>query len=208
MTFSISLVIIIITCLISYTALQNYNQLEKLSLQPYMVKHYKQYYRFITSGFVHADFQHLLFNMLTLWFFGRFIEDVFTNLFHNKLVYVLYYVLGIIAANIPSYIKNRNNSNYSSLGASGAISAIVFTAIIVNPWADIYLFFALKMPAVLYGVLFLGISAYMSRKGGGNINHDAHLWGALFGIVFPLIFHPELGTDFIYQMTHRSQFVR
>ncbi|HEY9257198.1 rhomboid family intramembrane serine protease [Chitinophaga sp.] len=208
MTFSISLVIIIITCLISYTALQNYEQLEKLSLQPYMVNRYKQYYRFITSGFVHADFQHLLFNMLTLWFFGRFIEDVFTSLFHNKLVYILYYVLGIIVANIPSYIKNRNNSNYSSLGASGAISAIVFTAIIVNPWADIYLFFALKMPAVVYGILFLGISAYMSRKGGGNINHDAHLWGALFGIVFPLIFHPELGTDFIYMITHRAQFVR
>jgi membrane associated rhomboid family serine protease len=206
MTFSISLVIIIITCLISYTALQNYDQLDKLSLQPYMVKRYKQYYRFITSGFVHADFQHLLFNMLTLWFFGRFIEQVFTSLFQNKLVYVLYYILGIIVANIPSYIKNRNNSNYSSLGASGAISAIVFTAIIVNPWASIYLFFALKIPAVIYGVLFLGISAYMSRKGGGNINHDAHLWGALFGIVFPLLFHPELGTNFIYMLMHRAQF--
>ncbi|MGO4294888.1 rhomboid family intramembrane serine protease [Chitinophaga sp. RAB17] len=208
MTFSISLVIIIITCLISYTALQNYDQLNKLSLQPYMVNRYRQYYRFVTSGFVHADFQHLLFNMLTLWFFGRFIEDVFTSLFHNKLVYVLYYILGIVVANIPSYIKNRNNSDYSSLGASGAISAIVFTAIIVNPWASIYLFFALKMPAVVYGVLFLGISAYMSRKGGGNINHDAHLWGALFGVVFPLLFHPELGTDFIYMLMHRSQFVR
>jgi membrane associated rhomboid family serine protease len=206
MTFSISLVIIIITCLISYTALQNYDQLDKLSLQPYMVKRYKQYYRFITSGFVHADFQHLLFNMLTLWFFGRFIEQVFTSLFQNKVVYVLYYILGIIVANIPSYIKNRNNSNYSSLGASGAISAIVFTAIIVNPWASIYLFFALKIPAVIYGVLFLGISAYMSRKGGGNINHDAHLWGALFGIVFPLLFHPELGTNFIYMLMHRAQF--
>lgn len=207
MTFSISIIIIIITCLISYSALQNYDQLSKLALQPYMVKHYKQYYRFITSGFVHADFGHLLFNMLTLYFFGRFIEDVFMQLFHNKLVYIIYYVLGIIVANIPSYIKNRNNSNYSSLGASGAISAIVFTAIIVNPWASIYLFFAIKMPAVIYGVLFLGISAYMSRKGGGNINHDAHLWGAVFGIIFPLLFHPELGTNFIYMITHRSLFV-
>ncbi|MBS0029752.1 rhomboid family intramembrane serine protease [Chitinophaga sp. 22321] len=206
MTFSISLIIIIITCVISYMALQNYDQLDKLSLQPYMVSRYNQYYRFVTSGFVHADYQHLLFNMLTLWFFGRFIEDVFTSLFQNKLVYVAYYILGIIVANIPSYIKNRNNSNYSSLGASGAISAIVFTAILVNPWASIYLFFALKLPAVIYGVLFLAISAYLSRKGGGNINHDAHLWGALFGIVFPLIFHPQLGTDFIYMLTHRSQF--
>ena len=207
MTFSISIIIIIITCLVSYTALQNYDQLSKLALQPYMVKHYKQYYRFITSGFVHADIGHLLFNMLTLYFFGRFIEDVFMQLFHNKLMYVIHYVLGIIVANIPSYIKHRNNSNYSSLGASGAISAIVFTAIIVNPWASIYLFFAIKMPAVVYGVLFLGISAYLSRKGGGNINHDAHLWGAIFGIIFPLLFHPVLGTHFIYMITHRSLFV-
>lgn len=208
MTLSISLVIIIITCLISYTALQNYDQLDKLSLQPYMVKRYNQYYRFITSGFVHADFQHLLFNMLTLYFFGGFIERVFAQLFQNKLVYVGYYLLGIIVANIPSYIKHRDNSYYSSLGASGAISAIVFTAILVNPWASIYLFFALKLPAVVYGVLFLGISAYMGRKGGGNINHDAHLWGALFGLIFPLIFHPELGTNFLYMIMHRSQFVQ
>ncbi|NLR58106.1 rhomboid family intramembrane serine protease [Chitinophaga polysaccharea] len=208
MTLSISLVIIIITCLISYTALQNYDQLDKLSLQPYLVKRYNQYYRFITSGFVHADFQHLLFNMLTLYFFGGFIERVFAQLFHNKLVYVGYYLLGIIVANIPSYIKHRDNSYYSSLGASGAISAIVFTAILVNPWASIYLFFALKLPAVVYGVLFLGISAYMGRKGGGNINHDAHLWGALFGLIFPLIFHPELGTNFLYMIMHRSQFVQ
>jgi membrane associated rhomboid family serine protease len=207
MTLSISIIIIIITCLISYSALQNYDQLNKLSMQPYMVKHYKQYYRFITSGFVHADYQHLLFNMLTLYFFGSFIEQVFTQLFQNKLVYILYYILGIIVSDIPSFIKHRDNERYSSLGASGAISAIVFTAIMVNPWASIYLFFALKIPAVIYGVLFLGISAYMSRKGGGNINHDAHLWGALFGIVFPLLFHPELGTSFIYQLTHRSLFV-
>ncbi len=206
MTFSISLVIIIITCLVSYTALQNYDQLDKMSLQPYMVKHHKQYYRFITSGFVHADFQHLLFNMITLYFFGRSIEAVFMQLFQSKLVFIIYYLLGIIVANIPSYVKHRNDSHYSSLGASGAISAIVFTAIIVSPWSTIYVFF-FPVPAILYGVLFLGISAYMSRKGGGNINHDAHMWGALFGIIFPLLVRPELGQAFMYMLTHRSQFV-
>lgn len=206
MTFSISLVIIIITCLVSYTALQNYDQLNKMSLQPYMVKHYKQYYRFITSGFVHADFQHLLFNMITLYFFGRSIEAVFMQLFQSKLVFIIYYLLGIIVANIPSFIKHQNDSHYSSLGASGAISAIVFTAIIVSPWSTIYVFF-FPMPAILYGVLFLGISAYMSRKGGGNINHDAHMWGALFGLIFPLLVRPELGKAFMYMLTHRSEFV-
>jgi len=200
MMFSISLVIIIVTCLVSYTALKNYDQLDKMSLQPYMVKNYRQYYRFITSGFVHADFQHLIFNMLTLFFFGPAIERLFMQLFQSKVVYILYYLLGIIVANIPSYIKHRNNSSYSSLGASGAISAVVFTAIMVDPWNTIYLFF-IPIPAVIYGVLFLALSAYMSRKGGDNINHDAHMWGALFGIVFPLIFHPELGTYFLQMLT-------
>ncbi len=199
MMFSISLVIIIVTCLVSYTALKNYDQLDKMSLQPYMVKNYRQYYRFITSGFVHADFQHLIFNMLTLFFFGPAIERLFMQLFQSKVVYILYYLLGIIVANIPSYIKHRNNSNYSSLGASGAISAVVFTAIMIDPWNTIYFFF-IPIPAVIYGVLFLALSAYMSRKGGDNINHDAHMWGALFGIVFPLIFHPELGTYFLHML--------
>ncbi|MET3878276.1 MULTISPECIES: rhomboid family intramembrane serine protease [Chitinophaga] len=201
MMFSISLVIIIVTCLVSYTALKNYDQLDKMSLQPYMVKNYRQYYRFITSGFVHADFQHLIFNMLTLFFFGPAIENLFMQLFQSKVVYILYYLLGIIVANIPSYIKHRNNSSYSSLGASGAISAVVFTAIMVDPWNTIYLFF-IPIPAVIYGVLFLALSAYMSRKGGDNINHDAHMWGALFGIVFPLVFHPELGTYFLNMLMH------
>ncbi|MEC5144440.1 rhomboid family intramembrane serine protease [Chitinophaga sp. 212800010-3] len=204
MTLSISLIIIIITCLISYTALSNESQLDKLSLQPYMVSRYNQYYRFVTSGFVHADFQHLLFNMLTLYFFGSFIEEVFVGLFGNKLVYVIYYLLGIVVANLPSYFKHRNDSYYSSLGASGAISAIVFTSILISPWSSIYLFFALRLPAVIYGLLFLAISAYLSRRGGGNINHDAHLWGALYGLVFPLVFHPELGTRFVYMLTHRG----
>ncbi|MCW3465468.1 rhomboid family intramembrane serine protease [Chitinophaga nivalis] len=204
---SISLIIIIITCLVSYTALNNYDQLDKMSMQPYMVKEYKQYYRFITSGFIHADYQHLIFNMLTLYFFGSFIESVFAQLFQNKLVYVIYYILGIIISDIPSYIKHRNNQYYSSVGASGAISAIVFTAILVNPWAPIYLFFAIKIPAVVYGVLFLALSAYMSKKGGGNVNHDAHLWGALFGLVFPLVFHPELGSFFINQILHRQMYM-
>lgn len=202
-SLSISLIIIIFTCLVSISAFSNQDQLYKLSLQPYMVKRYNQYYRFFTSGFVHADYGHLIFNMLTLYFFGSFVEQVFIYLFNSKALYIGYYVLGIIVANLPSYFKHRNNPDYVSLGASGAISAIVFTSILVQPWATISVFFALPLPAVVYGALFLIISAYLSRKGGGNINHDAHLWGALFGLIFPLIFQPELGTEFLFKLTHR-----
>ncbi|RFS19147.1 rhomboid family intramembrane serine protease [Chitinophaga silvatica] len=202
MSLSISIIIIIFTCLVSIPAFSNHNQLYKLSLQPYLVKNNREYYRFLTSGFVHADYGHLFFNMLTLYFFGDVAEGFFLMYFNSKFLYILYYVLAIIVANMPSFFKHRNDPNYISLGASGAISAIVFTAILLHPWATISLFFAIRMPAVLYGVLFLVISAYLSRKGGGNINHDAHLWGAVFGIVFPLIFHPDLASDFIYQITH------
>lgn len=203
MTITISLIIIIITALISFMAFQNNDQLEKLMMRPYMVTHYHQYYRFITSGFVHADTPHLIFNMLTLWFFGEFIEGVFEQLFQNKLVYVAYYILGIIVADIPSYIKNRNNQYYASLGASGAISGVVFTSILIAPWQKIYVFAAIPLPAVIYGVLFLAGSAYMSRKGGSNVDHSAHFWGAIYGFVFPLVFHPELGTYFIQTLLHR-----
>ncbi|MBC9910308.1 rhomboid family intramembrane serine protease [Chitinophaga varians] len=200
---SVSIIIIIVTCLISYTALNNYDQLDKLSMQPYMVKNHNEYYRFITSGFVHADYSHLIFNMLTLFFFGPYVEDVFMALFGLKLMYPVYYLLGIIVSDIPSYLKHRNNSYYASLGASGAISAVLFTFILVEPWTSIGVFFFIKMPAVLYGVLFLFLSAYLSRKGGSNINHDAHFWGALFGIVFPLAFHPELGARFVQLLLSR-----
>lgn len=202
---SVSIIIIIVTCLISYTALNNYDQLDKLSMQPYMVKNHNEYYRFITSGFVHADYSHLIFNMLTLFFFGPYVEDVFMALFGLKLMYPVYYLLGVIVSDIPSYLKHRNNSYYASLGASGAISAVLFTFILVEPWTQIGVFFFIKMPAVLYGVLFLVLSAYLSRKGGSNVNHDAHFWGALFGIVFPLVFHPELGARFAQLLLHRLQ---
>ncbi|HVI43783.1 MAG TPA: rhomboid family intramembrane serine protease [Chitinophaga sp.] len=200
---STSIIIIIITSLISYTALNNYDQLDKLSMQPYMVSRHNQYYRFITSGFVHGDMQHLLFNMLTLLFFGEYVENVFQFLFGSKLVFPLYYILGIIVADIPSFLRHRNNQYYSSIGASGAISAVLFTFIMVEPWTTIRIFFVLPVPAIIYGVLFLAISAYMSRKGGSNVDHSAHLWGAIFGIVFPLVFHPEIGTFFIGKLLHR-----
>ncbi|MBC9933536.1 rhomboid family intramembrane serine protease [Chitinophaga qingshengii] len=197
---SISIIIIIVTCLISYTALNNYDQLDKLTMQPYMVKNHREYYRFITSGFVHADYSHLIFNMLTLFFFGPHVESIFVELFGLKLIYPLYYLLGIIVSDIPSYIKHRNSSHYASLGASGAISAVLFTFILMHPWASIGVFFVIKMPAVIYGVLFLFLSAYLSRKGGDNINHDAHFWGAVFGFLAPLLFMPELWRGFLYQI--------
>jgi membrane associated rhomboid family serine protease len=173
-----------------------------------MVKEHNQYYRFITGGLVHADYMHLGFNMLTLWFFGRNIEIIFQQLFGNKIYFLLFYVLALIVSDIPSYIRHRNNYSYRSIGASGAVSAVVFAAILFQPWATI-LVFVIPMWAILYGVLFLGYSVYMSRRGGDGINHDAHFWGAIFGVLFPLVLKWDVVVPvFMYQITHFPGFGR
>ena len=197
---SLSLIIIIITCVISIMSFNRPGEIDKLSMWPYMVKEHKQYYRFITAGLVHADYMHLGFNMLTMWFFGKYIEMIFQDLFGSKIYFLVFYVLALIVSDIPSYFRHRNNYSYRSIGASGAVSAVVFAFILFQPWAKIVVF-VIPMPAILYGVLFLGYSVYMSRRGGDGINHDAHFWGAVFGIVFPLVIRPELAGYFIQQIS-------
>lgn len=197
---SLSLIIIIITCVISIMSFNRPGEIDKLSLWPYMVKEHKQYYRFITAGLVHADYMHLGFNMLTMWFFGKYIEMIFQDLFGSRLYFLVFYVLALIISDVPSYIRHRNNYGFRSIGASGAVSAVVFAFILFQPWAKIVVF-VIPMPAILYGVLFLGYSVYMSRRGGDGINHDAHFWGAVFGVVFPLVIRPELAGYFIQQIS-------
>lgn len=198
MTMTITLAIIIITCLISFTTFNRPEQMDKLSFWPYYVRERKQYYRFLTSGFLHADYMHLFFNMLTLWFFGRTIEAAFVIIFGGKLHFILLYVLGLVLPDISTYFKYKDTYGYRSIGASGAVSAILFSAILLSPWSWIGVFF-IPVPAIVYGVLFLAYSVYMSKRGGDGINHDAHFWGAVLGIVYPLIFKPELGKLFLQQ---------
>jgi len=197
---TLSLVIIVVTCIISITAFSRPGEIDKLSMWPYMVKEHNQYYRFITAGLVHADYMHLGFNMLTMWFFGKYIEIMFQQVFGGKLYFLLFYVLALVISDIPSYIRHRNNYSYRSIGASGAVSAVVFAFILFQPWAKIIVF-VIPMPAILYGVLFLGYSVYMSRRGGDGINHDAHFWGAVFGVVFPLALKPQLAGYFMEQIS-------
>jgi len=197
MGMTISIALILINCIISFTSFGNEKRLGELSMWPYMVKQKNQYYRFITSGFVHTDIQHLLFNMITLYFFGRVIEDAFDYLFNSKIYYLLFYFLALIMSDVRTYFKHKDNYYYQAIGASGAISAIVFCYILLDPWGTIGVFF-IPMPAVIYGALYLGFTIYMARRSEQtHVSHDAHLWGAVFGLVFPLLFHPDLGLRFI-----------
>jgi len=201
-SFPITLVLIAINCIVSFTAFSNRNLLGKLIFHPPAIAQHNQWYRFITSGFIHQDGNHLLFNMLTLFFFGQTLEPGFNDLGLGPVLYLTFYLLAIIASELPTYFKHKNNSNYYSLGASGAVSAVVFALVLFKPWDMIYLQFFIPIPFVLYAVGYLAYSAYMDKKGNDNIGHSAHFWGAVFGIVFMLITYPKAFGIFIREITH------
>lgn len=192
--------IIAATCAVSFMAFRRPKLGHDLVLWPPAITGKQQYWRLLTSGFLHADMQHLLFNMLTLFFFGRLMEQFFAY-YLGAGGYVLFYLGGIVVANVPSYLRHRNDVNYASLGASGAVSAVLFAFILLKPWALIFVFF-LPLPAIVYAVLYVGYSIYMDRRGGDHINHSAHLWGALYGIVFTVATQPQVVAAFVGQIAN------
>lgn len=187
--------IIIITVLVSIAAWQSRPLFERLIFWSPAIRR-GQIDRFITHGFIHADAMHLLFNMFTLYFFGRIIERFYISKF-GSLGFVSFYVLAIIAAIIPTFLKHKNNPNYASLGASGAVSAVLFAFILFAPWQTIYLFAVVPIPAILFAVAYTAYSIYADRRGTGNTNHSAHLYGAIFGVVATLAIEPQLIGHFI-----------
>jgi membrane associated rhomboid family serine protease len=198
----ITLAIIIITVICSIIGFSNSQLINQLIFSPYAVTEQNQWYRFVTSGFIHADLNHLGFNMLTLYFFGKNWESFYIDyLGVSPIIYVVFYLLALIVSQIPSFLKNSKNYHYSSLGASGAVSAIVFSGILVMPWNTLYIFI-LPVPAIVYAIGFLFYSVYMGKKGIDNINHDAHFWGAIFGVVFSFIIKQEVISIFLFELVH------
>jgi len=211
--YPITIGLIAANVIFSLIGFSNAALVDKTIMWPYRVSREKQYFRFITSGFLHADFMHLFFNMFTLFFFGRNIEYIFKmGGLGGQLAYLTLYVLGLIVSDIPSYIKHRNHYQYRSLGASGAVSAVVFAFIVFSPWSSIYLYGAVKISAAVYAILYLIYCIYMSRKDADHINHDAHLWGSVFGIVFTVILiaalQPSLFSIILEELKHPSLFGR
>ncbi|AQG82169.1 rhomboid family intramembrane serine protease [Spirosoma montaniterrae] len=201
---NITLVIILVTVGVSLAAWNNPALMSRWIMNPYQVMNRGQYYRLLTSGFLHADWGHLLFNMLSLYFFGGFIEQVFAYLFggNGGLYLIGFYLVGIVVSDIPTLLKHRNNPSYNSLGASGGVSAILFAAILFRPLTPIYLFFIpIGIPGFIFGALYLAYSYYEARRGYGNVNHDAHFYGAVFGVLFMIVVYPEVVPQFFDQVS-------
>jgi membrane associated rhomboid family serine protease len=209
----VTIALIILNVVISIIALNNREWMSKALMWPYGVKRYKQFYRFISSGFIHADYVHLFFNMFTLFFFGRSIEYYFSALgLGGTVSYLLLYFLALVLSDLPTYFRHRDDYHYHSLGASGAVSAVVFATVLFDPWASIYIYGAIKLSALLYAVLYIIYCVVMAKKQSDNINHDAHLWGALFGIGFTVALiaamQPQLFEYILGQLKNPSLFGR
>ncbi|GAB3726074.1 rhomboid family intramembrane serine protease [Luteimonas pelagia] len=199
---SITLLVILATVGLSWLAFERPRLLDRLLLWPPAIRRNHQYDRFVTHGFVHADWQHLLFNMVTLYFFGRLVEQLFTP-YLGSIGFLLFYLSAIVVAMLPSWLRHRNDANYRSLGASGAVSAVLFVYILASPWSLIFVFF-LPVPAILYAVAYVGYSMWADRRGGDNINHSAHLAGAAYGVLFTLLMEPRAAAGFLEKLMSPS----
>ena len=190
MELSITLIVVIITALVSLGAFNNQKMMDDLIFYPPAVSQRNQWYRFFSCGLIHADWGHLIFNMLALYLFGRTVEVQFAEIFQDKgkPLYLLMYIVALAVSILPTYFKNKNNSNYRSLGASGAVSAVIFAGLLIAPYTEVFIFFIpIPIPGFVFAPLYLIISAVLDKKGAGNINHSAHIWGALFGLAFVIV---------------------
>ena len=195
----VSILLIVVTIIISLAAWQKPDWMGKMLMNPYRIQHRNEYWRFISSGFIHADFTHLFFNLFSFFFFGVQLEQIFNQLFPSVAseLYLVFYLLAILVADLPTYFKQKNNPNYNSLGASGAVSAVIFAGILFYPMEPIYLFGFLKIPGIIYAGLFTWYSVEMDRRGRDFVNHSAHLYGGIFGILAMTILYPQVWVSFM-----------
>lgn len=196
----VTIALIAVTCLVSWQAWERQSLLDRLILWPPAIERRQQYDRLLTHGFIHADGMHLAFNMITLYSFGQAMEGFFSARI-GPVGYLLFYLSAVVAAILPTYMRHRHDGSYRSLGASGAVSAVLFASILLDPWSGIYLFLIpIPIPAFVFAGLYIWYTMWMDKRGGDNINHSAHLWGALYGMVFTLLLEPALAGHFLRQL--------
>ncbi len=199
----INYVIIASTVIVSLLAWNQPELFSKLKFNPFLTKERKEYWRLVSYGLIHADWIHLFVNMFVLYSFGSLVTQYFELLFPGKSIfyYLILYIGGLLVASAPGYGKHKDNPYYNAVGASGAVSAVLFSSIVFNPMAKIYLFFVpIGIPAVVFGILYLIYSAYMDKKAKDNVGHDAHFWGGIYGFAITIALKPELFLHFVNEI--------
>ena len=203
MNITVTLVIIGITCLFSILGFTGALNINPLMFNAYEVWHRKKWYQLFSYGLVHGGWGHLLFNMLTLYFFGPVVEQYFGAVFgaqHGMILYIVLYVSALAVSSLGDLFKHKDDISYNAVGASGAISAILFAAILFNPKMGIYIYLIpIPVPAYIFAPLYLVYCWYMARRNADNIGHTAHFWGAVYGFLFPLACKPEIFQYFLSQ---------
>jgi membrane associated rhomboid family serine protease len=199
-----TLIIIIITSVVSLIAFSNGGVFNRLKFNAYAINNNREWYRFFSHALIHADWMHLLMNMFVLYSFGGMVEDFYKFYFGSKgiLYFLTLYVGSIVVSSIPSYEKHKNNAYYNAVGASGAVSAVLFASILFYPTGKImFIFLPIPIPSFVFGILYLIYSAYMAKKNVDNVGHDAHFYGAVFGFLLTILFKPKLFMLFINQIS-------
>ena len=199
-------IFLIATILVSAIAFQNQEVYRKLIFNPYAIHTHRQWYRFFSSGLIHADVVHLAVNMLVLYSFGGIVEYYYSEAFGERgaFYFFLLYVSSLMMSLVPTFNANKSNVMYNGLGASGAVSAIAFASILFAPVNKMCLYGIICLPGVIFGVLYLAYCVYMGKKGGDNINHSAHMWGAIYGFAFTALLQPSLLANFFSQLFNFS----
>jgi len=199
---TITLYLLAATCILSFLCFQNDEMRDRFIFNPYIIREQRQWYRFISSGFIHADWMHLLVNMFVFYMFGTVVERYFGSVYEERgpLNYLLLYFGGMAVSTIRTYHKHKFDTGYRALGASGAVSAVVFSYIVFNPLEKLCLYGILCMPGIIFGAAYLVYCYYAGKRGVGYVNHDAHMWGALFGFFFTILLKPYLAIYFLKQL--------
>ncbi len=200
---SISIALCIVTGLISYQGFQNRSIVEKLKHHPTTEHQNKEYYRMLSSGFVHGGWLHLIINLFVLWQFGPVVEYEYQRIFGlvlGPLMFLFMYLSAIVIADIPTYIKHKNNPSFAAIGASGAVSGVVFAYILFHPWAQLALYGIIPFRAILGGIAYLVYSSWASKNRSDGIDHSAHFTGAMYGMLFTMVLCPDVAQSFISEL--------